>query len=468
VTPIFPPIHQGHFRLFAADSGPFYAELVEHLESTLFAMTADVVRKKTVQSAIEEFLIGRAWKQSFRGEEEDAPGAPIQQTIYSRLVDCGWLLEVRDGLRLIVDFDSNARLLLHALIDIREGRLRNFGGEVLQVYTLLTSAISEPDLKSQNALAAGRLARNFMANLRGITGGLRKIEQEVRSQPSPREMMAVFFEHYDGDKLVADFKKLRSANNPYRFRHDLIEQADRLAANEILLEKLAAGIVREGYAGDAEHAVELLQTELTTIVEVFRSVDTHVEMIEQTNRRIERRVRNIALFLNRMGTDETGVMIEAARKLAATNIGYEQSIPLTPPYIDALPPLDAASLFRARAKPRKTGKVRVRKRERDLAEILSDEAREAYAARIHVTAERARDFMSRILGEKTRVRASNIEIETLDDFFVFERLPHLPERIRTDLSEFEIVPIDGARFESDWIAMAEFEIRRTDAEVLEG
>lgn len=459
MTPIFPPIHQGHFRLFATGNGAFYAELVEHLEATLFAMSAEVVRRKTAQAAIREFVLEREWRQSFASEEETG-SQPIHQAIYARLVDCGWLTEIQDGLRLIVDFDSNARLLLNALIDIREGRVRSFGGEVLQVYTLFSSAVEEPDRKSLNALSAGKLARNFMANLRAITGGLRTIEQEVRNQGSPREMMNVFFETYDSNRLVSDFKRLRSHNNPFRFRHDLIEEAERLANDAPLLERMAAGLVRDGHAGDADHAVVLIQAELTVIVEVFRAVDTHVAMIEQTNRRIERRIRNVALFLDRMGTDETGVMLEAARCLAARGAGRTETVPLDLPFIDAPPPVDAASLFRARARPKKPPPVRVRRRERDLAEILSDQAREAYAARVHVTAERARSFLESKLGEHDRLRGSEIPIADLDEFFVFERLPFLAEHVRKALPEFAIRPIPEARVANDWITCAEFEVAR--------
>jgi len=58
---------------------------------------------------------------------------PRPYFVFYRLVGTGWLMEFRDRYRKIVDMNSNARLLLAALLDIQAGRLVSYGGEVLQV-----------------------------------------------------------------------------------------------------------------------------------------------------------------------------------------------------------------------------------------------------------------------------------------------------------------------------------------------
>jgi hypothetical protein len=461
---VFGPIRQGHFRLFSGSLAHFYADLLEFLDQGIFGFSAEPVRKKQAQNEIKEFLENRAWKERFESEnDETSGGGPAHVQAYARLVSCGWLIEVRDGLRTVVDIDSDARLLLNALLDIKSGKIRSFGGEVLQVKTLLDAAIRDPDNSAQTIQAAGNQARRFLTNLKAISGALRRIEQDMRQTRTIEAMMDSFFDSLVSENLVQDYRNLRSRNNPFRFRHDLVVAAEKLSSDSILLGVLSESLVREGRAPNEAAALQMIQDDLSVIIQVFVMVDDHLDLIERTNARIERRIRNIIHFLDRMGDDQTGVFIDASRGLGRNGKKSETELPVSIGLLNKPAPIDAASLYRARAKPRPTEPTVARRKVPDPALVAYEMAKEAYSERVRVTPAKVRTFLDAQMGARSCIAGSEMRIETLDDFFVFERLPEIRTRFPNDLSEVRVERIDAGVIDNQWIRCADFRVyRETD------
>lgn len=455
---LFGPLHASHFRLFSGSKAEFYARLLEHLDETLFGPSIDAIRVKAAQGVIEEFIASQSFQQSFAEDEEESVNS--HTAVYARLVECGWLVEYRDRMRKIVDFDSNARLLLQALLDIKSGRVRSFGGEVLQVKTLLDAAMREPETSAQTIHSAGSQARRFLVNLKAIGGALRRIEQDVRETRTVDAMMSSFFSSIVGETLVQDFQNLRSRNNPYRFRHDLVISAERLKSDRLTLGVLSESLVREGRASTPEDAETGIQKDLDIITHVFDLVDEHLDMIEQTNARIERRIRNTIRFLDRMGNDETGTFIDAARALGRLENTAIEELPLNLPILDTKPPIDAGSLYKKRALPRVAQPAVARRREPDPALVAYELAKEAYGERARVTPKKVRSYLDRQMGDKTTMMGSEMTIADLDDFFVFERLPEVAAQFPGQMPELKITRTPQSVINNGWITCLDFQVSR--------
>lgn len=457
---IFGPIKREHFRLFTGTRAEFYARLIEYLDESLFGDSIEIVRPKTVKRAIEEFISMRNIQAMIdSGEPEGDESGALHDVAYARLISCGWLIEYRDRMRKIVDIDSDARLLLQALLDIKEGRVRSFGGEVLQVKTLLDAAINNPSDAAQNIHAAGSQARRFLTNLKAIAGALRRIEQEMRETRTVGDMMNSFFTSLVSDTLIQDYKNLRSQNNPYRFRHDLIVAAERLSGDSLTLGALADSLVTEGRAPNAAAAEMRIQEDIAVILKVFVMVDEHLDMIERTNARIERRIRNMIRFLDRMGDDQTGVFLDAAKSLGERrDINPDQNLPISLDLLIPQPPINAASLYRARAKPKKTPPAVARQKTPDPAYEAYQLAKERYGERARVTPQKVRNYLAAQLGDKTAMFGSDMKIETLDDFFVFERLPEIKTQFPEELQEIRITRRNENTIKNEWITCPDFEV----------
>ena len=453
---LFGPLHSGHFRLFSGSKAEFYARLLEHLDETFFGPSIEPVRVKTAQSVIAEFITSQNYQQVLAEDDDDSGSS--HTGVYARLVDCGWLVEYRDRMRRIVDFDSNARLLLQALLDIKSGRVRSFGGEVLQVKTLLDAAIRDPETSAQTIYSAGNQARRFLVNLKAIGGALRRIEQDVRETRTVNAMMNSFFTSIVGETLVQDFQNLRSRNNPYRFRHDLVVSAERLKTDRLMLGVLSESLVREGRATTPEDAERSILNDLEIITHVFELVDDHLDMIEQTNARIERRIRNTIRFLDRMGNDETGTLIDVARALgSAENSGVSELL-INLPILDVRPPIDTASLFKKRATPNIPKPVVTRRRDPDPALVAYELAREAYGERARVTPKKVRSFLDRQMGNKPTMLGSEMTIVDLDDFFIFERIPEITVQFPGQMPELKITTMPGCFINNGWITCGDFRV----------
>ena len=85
-------------------------------------------------------------------------------------------------------------------------------------------------------------------------------------------------------------------------------------------------------------------------------------------------------------------------------------------------------------------------------------AKEQYEDRAWVTTEKVRNYLVLQLGDKSVMLGSEMKIETLDDFFVFERLPEVMMQFPEKLSEFSFKRRDENTVKNDWITCPDFEI----------
>ena len=273
-------------------------------------------------------------------------------------------------------------------------------------------------------------------------------------------MMDSFFTSIVGETLVQDFQNLRSRNNPYRFRYDLVVSAERLKSDRLTLGVLSESLVREGRATTPEDAERGIQNDLDIITHVFDLVGEHLDMIEQTNARIERRIRNTIRFLDRMGNDETGTLIDAARALGGAENSGVAELPINLPILDARPPIDAASLFKKRTRPNVPKPVVARRRPPDPALVAYELAKEAYGERARVTPRKVRSFLDRQMGDEPTMLGSGMMIVDLDDFFVFERLPEVTVQFPGQMPELKITTTPGCLINNGWITCGDFRVSR--------
>src|SRR6185312_16116453 len=99
-------------------------------------------------------------------------------TIYRTLLDTGWLIELRDRYRKLVDLSPADGLLLRELHRIASGDSRSYGGMVLNVLANLENAIRLPLERSENVRNAWQFSRDFAQHLRTVAAQMRLIENQ--------------------------------------------------------------------------------------------------------------------------------------------------------------------------------------------------------------------------------------------------------------------------------------------------
>lgn len=458
--PLFGTVPAGLFRLFTGSARYFFADLLTHLSDDPFGVTGEVVTRKRLFTSISEYIdrTGRALAMDALAAEGSASG-PTYLAAYNRLRDTGWLIEYRDRYRKVVDFDPAARLLLHTLLDIQSGRVRSYGGAVLNVLTLLQSVDGDPAAKALNVREAALAARGFMNHLRTVAGTMRRVENLIMAQPTATALVRRFVTDFIEASVVQDYRNLQSRESPYRFRGDIIDLGETLLATDEVLDAIAQGWVTGGIARKADIAREQVITDLRDIIRVFSAIDDHVRDIETTTFRIERRMTNVVRFSDRMATLNTERILVAIELLGKSSLADADEVDARVRLQLETLPMAQQQIYLPPRKRREPAEREVEMKTPDPALALYLRAVDLFQIRVGITPAKLADYLERAMGSRDELSASEFPVTGLDDFLAFERL-----------HESGLAPLDGRySFEeltgtvsNDWIERRDFVVRRRE------
>lgn len=464
-TRIFNGLPADLFGVFAGSKRWFYADLLEYIDRQIFGDEPGVVSWRTFMESMREYIDREA--RDVCVDDQDGPTGPVPSGIdsrafvfYTRLVKTGWLIEMRDRYRRIVDMNPNARLVLTTLLEIKEGKTRSYGGEVLQVLLQLEGADRDPENRSEAIRNAARSARSFMHHLRSIASAVRQIEEDLIDQTDMRTLFRRFFTDFVEKFLISDFKQIKSTTNPFRFRRKIIDTAEGILANDERIAALAESYVREGREERLEQAKIMIESELKVVIHVFEAVGSYLDLIEAANQRLERRISNTIRFMDRIAESSTERVVEALEKLGSLAGDGETEIGVAHALIGGEPLVGQDDLYQHK-KPREAYRPqKLRRRPVDPAFIEYRKAADAYRARGIVNAVKMGAYLEWAMGDRREIRASELPIRSLDDFFVFERLRALRQIDEGALAGRFDVETTSSTFENEWITCPDFAIRR--------
>ena len=457
--PLFDVLPPDLFKPLASPSRRLYSDLLLHLYHRTFELSAEAPRRADVVREIEDFLFRWETTQGPVLDEEtlEPSGDDRARAVYQRLVDTGWLVEHRERYVRLVDFDPEASMLVQVLAEIEKGEARSYGGAVLGVLGALEGTAAEPDERSESLRNALRGANEFMAHMRTVSISLRQAEDRILKQPSVREVFRHFFEDFVERHLIRDFKTLHTKDNPFRFRAAIVRQANAMMMDDELVAKLGEAYAREGRAEDAGAGQDRVREEIAQVIAVFDAADLHLDAIDATVARIERRIVNTARYMDRIINPSQVRLTEAIKALADD---LRDDVPVATALLPRILPLGPVHVPAPRRERTVVAPTVIRDTPVDPGALVYARAKEEYVRRTRVTAPVLASYVDKVLGEKTEVRARDIMLHTVEDFVAFQRLRELPSIFNGALaSRFELVLLPG-RCSNDWIACQDFLIRR--------
>ncbi len=453
--PIFGEINADAFKIFSSGSKHFYASLLENLSEAVFDDSGFVERTTVIQE-IEQFTL-----KSSQGTDEDVKtDINIRANgIYTRLIETGWLTEQRSSYKRLTDMDPSARILLDFLLDLKAGRLRNYGGEVIQVLSLLESVDKDPSSRSQALRSAATSARGFLNHLRTISAGMRKAEQAIAAHNDFAALFETFFTDYVERHLISDYKLLHTKSSPYRFRVRILELCDTILFDEYKLSAIADGYILETRAKSSGAARKAVISDIRKVISVFENIDGYLEIIEETNKRVESRIRNTIRFFDTIEEANTETMERVLSKIGSID---STEIPVLDNSLRTSPPSGPIHLFsptiqRIAIKPKK-----IVRPVRSTALVEYERSIQRYRERSQVTPDKAETYLLDNLGQQQLIEATALRIESLDDFFIFERMRGLEFIADGALSKrWRVYPVEGM-VDNDWITCRNFKIERIE------
>jgi hypothetical protein len=456
--------------LFQPLSGPkrhVYARLLMRLYEKIFAARIlETPLKEDVLHQIEIALSEEGVRSEDLLQEQEAEGGvsggeasgQAHYLAYHRLRDTGWLVEERERWRVYVDMNPDAFMVIAAVADFANSRVR-VAGAVVEVKSNLEAAMREPEVMAQGLANAHDTAIRFARNMRRILAGMREIEDRILGNPDAASILRTFFQDFVDGLLIADYKQLKTSNNPYRHRRtigtlagELLHDADRRAI--IARAYLDQGVVPGGSLVAAE---ERIVSELEKIRSVFEDVGAFMERIEDFRDRLERRVRTTVHYMDVMGEGSAERLARLIEALAGTN---QAEVTLRTRSPDVGFPISSMALYTPpppRAAPEPT---RFRRPLPDPYQKAYVAAGNAFDRLIRVSPARLAAFVGAAMDGRDGMTSAEIEIGGIADLFAYRALPNLASvKGSARVGEFRIILEEG-RGANDWIDLRAFRIER--------
>ncbi|MBX3656504.1 MAG: hypothetical protein KF686_20190 [Ramlibacter sp.] len=435
-------------RFFGADCVPPYAEGYLH---------------EQVVKEIERFLLDHDWP------EQEAAATPINVQAnqwLARLVDTGWLIEDRVGLRLFISMRPVVARFFDTLEQFALDGPQLVGGSIQVIYNQLKSVQEDPQRQAAGFQTAAQLCSRLINSLNATTLRVRDLIRDLtQEQVTPIFVKRFFSEHIE-ELYVRDFRQMRTENHPLMLRFEIIELVETVATAEPARGRLIAGY-RE-LPGARLEAVE--ETLARDVARFQRLLDVE-KFLERMDRVIDSATQRALAYLGyRLKASERledvlADTVASACKLAAQGGSIEGRLlspaPLIADYRLRMPNMPAA-------KPARRAMVRREMTARERAELF---LRRAMVRHRDTTPAALRRYVLAHLAPGSEVEGDQLPVRGVDDavaILVLMRLAAIgrvnPKALRANPLlrnlDFDAVMEEGRRMDTGLFELPRFKVKR--------
>ncbi|MCA1436792.1 hypothetical protein I6F33_27995 [Bradyrhizobium sp. BRP20] len=415
---------------------------------------------KQIEIGLSEFGIGSMGDLSEGDPEEDQTTSQAHYLAYYRLRDTGWLTEETEKWRTYVDMNPDAFMVLGAVVDFGNSRVR-VAGAVVDVKNNLEAAFRDPETMAQGLANAHETAARFARSMRRILAGMREIEDRILGNPNAAAILRTFFQDFVDGLLIADYKQLKTSNNPYRHRRTIASLAGDMLADAERLGKIARAYLEQGVmpaGATIATAEERVIAELEKIKSVFEDVGPFMDKIEDFRDRLERRIRTTVHYMDVMGEGSAERIVRLIEQLSKID-SDDVDIRLRSPDVGL--PITSLALYTPpppKAPPERT-RFKVPKQDPYLRAYV--QATTEFDRMVRVSDQKLLEFARQRMQGRDVVSSAEIDILSVADLFAYRAIPNLAAVGRSvRLGEFTITLEEG-RSANDWIDVTAFRIERT-------
>lgn len=440
-------------RFFSADCVPPYAEGYLH---------------EQVTKEIERFLLDEQWEEV----NTEAAATPINVQAnqwLARLVETGWLIEDRVGLRIFVSMRPVVARFFDTLEQFALDGPQLVGGSIQMIYNQLKAAQANPREQAAGfqtaALSCSRLINSLNATTLRVRDLIRDLTQE---QATPVFVKRFFSEHIE-EIYVRDFRQMRTENHPLMLRFEIIELVEAIVNTDPSREYLLAGY--RALPGARDESVEDM---LNRDVSRFQRLLDVEKFLERMDRVIDSATQRALAYLGyRLKASERLEDVLADAVASACHLA-DLNIPITGRLLSPSPVVADYRLRMPNLPPVKPDRRAMVKREmttRERAELM---LRKAMVRHRDTTPAAIKHYVHAHVPLGAEVDGANLPIHGVDDavaLLVLMRLAAMgsasPRTLRANPLlrnlDFEAVMDEGNRMSTDYFEMPRFKVRRRPA-----
>lgn len=425
------------------------------------------IAKDLVRSTIEDAVV-RLGVRRWEREEDEPEGetepprstAEYASRIYRRLVVTGWLEEEQQIYRNYVLISPANSLLLRTLVSISSFEKRSYGGAVLNVLSSLEAAINDPEGRGITLSEAAQTAAEFSAHLTDMMLGLRELKNNLAASDSPQEIVRNFFDKFVEHILVSDYKTLKTKNNPFRFRRQILSLLRDLQFDTVKLDKMVRHY-QEQFENDYFDAEAMVHTHINRIIRIFESVDKRLDTIDDFRYRLEKRVADTVRYMDKT---TPGMASRLSRLIGELAKDDNKLLDNPVNSLDELGFISPSSLRNPMRRKIKTEPRVIRQQIIDPKVLELRELFKQYKERREVRVDRIEAYLDRHFAKSDTLPASDFEIDTIEDYICFSYVRHLAslgKKGRKTAARFNIEFKEQYTQVADMVECRDFTIHRT-------
>jgi len=455
---LFSPLSGGNRRIYASLILDLYPLFFDQIHADVFPS------KETVRHEIEERLA----TMSFSWQDDDEQSALQDKDnnypaiAYRRLLDAGWFEEESEGYQVRIAVPPAVGTLWTCLVEITRPDQVFYGGIVLSIFNNVQKAIEDPEEQVLALRQAAQEARRFLQHLNTMIYGLKGLLADISSVSDHRMILSQFFDDFVERILVQDYKRLKTRNNPFRYRQQILSLIRELEYDIERKKRLVDAFMAQSGSNDSEREWQAINNDIDKLRAVFEQIDSHLARVDRYRAKVERRVADTVRYLDRsqpgMATHIAGLLKQLSPLLAERCDDAEPFVVL--PLIDVLPvgpqSLREAPRNRVPPEPRplRTHKIDPAMQERQ--RLLR-----TYLDKRRIDPKRIASYIERQLGERESISGSELTIYGVEDFIAFTHVRHLtylPGAQR--LARQYIIERQDGWVENDWVKCPDFVVSR--------
>lgn len=420
--------------------------------------------REQVVKEIERFLLDRGWD-----EEEGAPLTPIvvqANQLLVRLVDTGWLLQERVGLKQFVSMhDTVARFLDHLQQFLVQGP-RLVGGEIQMIYNQVREVARDPRGQASGFITAAQHCVGLMNALRTTTARVGDLMKQLTQESDTRTFVQRFFTEHVAELYVRDFKQLKTINHPLRLRADILELVNGIEFDDGLKQQLLAGYA-DLPGGEKNDPAAQLEADLHRFRRLL-DVDKFLKRLDDVMDAATQRA--VATLAYRLKASEriVEVLEDAVKAAVATDAA---GLPLKGTLLGTRPPLGDNRLrlpVLPTPKPIRHALTRREMTPRERAMML---LRKAMVANRDASPKALQAYVAAHIERGASIQAARLPVASVHDAVAYlglARLAMLSTRHPQALSKnpllrqlgFKAALIDGSRADTEFFETVNFTITR--------
>jgi hypothetical protein len=375
----------------------------------------------------------------------------------ANLVEAGWLSLYREGYHAFVEMPETIARLVRFLAELERSAVITLGGAVASMQAAMEAAHLDPERRGLAVRDTAVRAEDFLNRLRSMANGMRRIETSILSEANPGRSLARFFDAFFS-LLVADWHALKTTDNPYRHRGEIVGVAGRMLDDDPWMLRAAIAYRDQGLCAVLPEAKDAIRADLERIRSALDGFERLMGRIDIVRRRIERRISITVSYLELAG-EGTDLRIAALLR----SLG-EQDLPaddLAPPSGASPPMMPIGSDGLAKPRVRRTRVAAEAPKPRPHDPLLDEFARLrlAFQERIRVGNKKIAEFAGRQCGpDGTGLLAKDLRVQTLEDLIIVLALPSIG--LKTGRRPgYAVNPLPG-RFETDMMSGPAFRLER--------